>query len=144
MFTSIRKGRAVNSFVRNVGPSLKRRYGRKRHYSPEEVRRAGRDVGAPTDYFCYAYSIYCSREDFDHHHQETGEHCNYDSMRAEVAETHFGGDTAFDAETAIEAGSSHHDSGGNWLGGGDSHSDSGSLGDSDVGDCGGGDGGGGD
>ena len=144
MFAAIRKRRAIRSFIRKIGPALERRFGRKSHYSPEEVRHAGRDVRAQPDYFCYAYCIYCSQDDFDHHHRQTGEHCDYDSMRTEVAETYFGGDTSFSAETAIDAGSSHHDSGGGWFSGGDSHSDSGSSSDSGGGDSGGGgDGGGG-
>lgn len=121
MFATIRKRRAINSFIRKVGPSLERLYGRKRHYSPDEVRLAGRDVGAPIDFLCYAYCIYCTRADFDCHHQQTGEQCVYDSMRAEVADRHFGGDTSFDVCTVMEAGSSHHDSVGGWFGGGDSH-----------------------
>ena len=99
MFAAIRKRRAIRSFIRKIGPALERRFGRKSHYSPEEVRHAGRDVRAQPDYFCYAYCIYCSQDDFDHHHRQTGEHCDYDSMRAEFAETHFGGDTTFNAES---------------------------------------------
>ena len=145
MIASLRKRRAINTFVRKLGPALERRFGRKRHYSPKEVRRGGRDIGAPVGGdFCYAYSIYCSREDFDEHHREAGEHCDYDSMRAEVANLQFGGDTSFDAGTAIDHAASHHDStggshdsGGGWFGWGGSDSDGG-------GDSGGGDGGGGD
>jgi hypothetical protein len=99
--------------------------------------------GAPTDYFSYAYCIFCSHEDFDRHHKETGEPGNYDSMRAEVAEAHFGGDTSFDAGTAIETGSSHQDSVGGGIGGSESPSDSGSVGDSGGGGSGGDGGGGG-
>jgi len=49
MIASFQERRAINGFVRQLGPVLERRFGRKRHYSPKEVKRGGRDIGAPPD-----------------------------------------------------------------------------------------------
>jgi uncharacterized membrane protein YgcG len=131
MLTALKKRLAIRSYVRKLGPALQRRYGRKRYYTPEEVRRAARDTGVNTDYLFYGYSLYCSRGAFDEHHRETGEHCDYDAMRAEVGAAHFEDSTSFDATHVIDTGASSHHSGSGW-------------GDSGGGESGGSDSGGGD
>ena len=138
MFTTLKKRLAIRSYVRKLGPALRRRYGRQHHYTPEQVRRTASLTSVNTDYLCYAYCIYCSREAFELHHRQTGEPCNYDAMRTEVGAGHFRGDTSFDANDAIDATTNHH-SGNSWWGT-DGSSDSGSWSDSSGGGSGGGDG----
>ena len=117
LFAPLRKRRAINTFVRKLGPALQRLYGRKRHYSAKQVRRAARDVGisAEHEYVCYAYCIYCSRVAFDNYHQKIGEKCDYDELRAEVSAVHFNSILDFDSLTAIDVGLSHHDVDHGWL-----------------------------
>jgi hypothetical protein len=135
MFGFFKKRRAIKSFVRDMGPALRQEFGKKPHYTAEEVRRVGSRVGSNSDYLPYAMCMFCAPGVFDSLYH--GSH-SYDSMREEVGSTYFGGDTSFDADTVIEAGETGGDSG--WSGGGDG-------GGSDFGgggDFGGGDGGGGD
>ncbi len=138
MFTTLRKRWAIRSYMRKLGPVLRRRCGRRSSYTPDEVRRAARVSGVNTDYLCYAYCIYCSREDFDQYHRQTGEYCNYAAMRQEIGSMYFRGNTSFDATDAI--GTNPHSSESSWFGSeNSSHSDS--WGDSGNAGSGGGDGG---
>jgi hypothetical protein len=139
MLAILKKRWAIRSYVKRLGPVLRRRCGRKRYYTPEEVRRAARASGVNTDYLCYAYCIYCSREAFDQHHRQTGEPCNYDTMCQEIGSGHFLGNTAFDAADALDSAHSQHSESSWFSSENSSHSHSWS--DSGGGDSGGGDGG---
>lgn len=142
MFGFFRKRRAIKSFVRDMGPTLRRNFGTKPHYSPEEVRQAGRLTGSSPDFLHYAFCIYCTHAAFDALHAGEPATPSYDELRREVGDSHFGGSTTFDANTPLEADSpSSSDSGGSdggWSGDSSGGWDSGGGG----GDFGGGGGGG--
>jgi hypothetical protein len=131
MFGFFKKRRAIKSFVRDMGPALRQEFGKKPHYSAEEVRKVGNRVGSNSDYMPYAFCMFCTPMVFDSLYH--GSSHNYDAMREEVGSTFFGGDTSFNADTVIEAGesfpdsgSSGGDSGGGWdSGGGGGGGDSG-------------------
>ncbi|GAA5481004.1 DUF6559 family protein [Haloferula sargassicola] len=67
-----------------VGEELTRRHGKKKYYSPGEVRRASQDRGFPVDIECWAYCMYTSPDDFAALHEATGEVCDYAAMKAEI------------------------------------------------------------
>jgi hypothetical protein len=101
MILKIKRYLAIRSYVRRLGPDLVRRFGKRRFYTPEQVRKAVRGGGFSETDICYAYSLFCSRGDFESHHAETGEPCNYDEMRSEVSNSHFGGSTDFEPASVI-------------------------------------------
>ena len=120
MFESFRKRRAIKSFIRKVGPALEQRHGRKPHYTPDEVRGAAAGAGVMNQWIPYAFAIYCLQDAFTQDPSLSG--ANYGDLRKEVADSHFHGDTSFDAGTAIDAadaGSSHGGDAGGDAGGGD-------------------------
>ncbi len=67
-----------------VGEDLVKNYGKKRYYTPLEIRNANRHGGIPIDVVCWSYAIYASMVDFDAHHQKLGETCDYAAMKTEM------------------------------------------------------------
>ncbi|HEY5938290.1 MAG TPA: DUF6559 family protein, partial [Kofleriaceae bacterium] len=114
------------------------RYGRERHYTPEQVRSTALYKGLGTAHICFALAMYCDRTSFDAYHHERGETCDYDAMRADIGASYFGGDTTFDATSfdVLDASYATPDGGGHDGGGYDAGGyDAGGF------DAGGGDGG---
>lgn len=108
MIRRIKKYFAIRSYVRRLGPQLVRRFGKRRFYTPQQVRTAVRGGGFSEDDICYAYSMFCSLEDFNAYHAEAGEPGNYDEMRAEVGHTYFGGSTDFEPASIINNSEHYH------------------------------------
>jgi hypothetical protein len=135
---SSRKRRAIRSYARRLPRLLAKDYGHSERYTPQQVRRTIERSGMNMDFSCYGIAMFSGREDFNQFHQSSGENCDYDIMRGEIAATHFNGNSDFtiaDMSNAFHDSGSHMSDGGHHGGGGDS-------GGSDSG--GGGDGGGGD
>jgi hypothetical protein len=112
MIRRIKRYFAIRSYVRRLGPELVRRFGKRRFYTPEQVLQAVRGGGFGEADVCYAYSMFCNREDFDAHHAETGESCNYDAMRAEVGHSHLGGHADFETADVLHHAEHYADHGG--------------------------------
>jgi hypothetical protein len=107
------------SYVKKLPGLLAKDYGRSAHYKPSQIKRTIERAGLDPIYSCYAIAMFSGREDFIQFHNDIGETCDYDAMRAEVAHGHFSGDVNFDVGDIVnlsEHGSdtSHpgsHDSG---------------------------------
>jgi hypothetical protein len=133
MFANFFKKRRIKQYARKLPAELTVLYGQQPYYSKVQVDRAltrqrlNRNASGISDN-CYAYAMYCSPQEFQRIHDEAGENCNYDTMRAEITETCFSGADDF-SFTDVDSYAT------------ESSSDSG---DSGSGDSGGGDGGGGD
>ncbi len=94
---------AVKRYVNTLGPELRERYGRRRHYTPEQVRHTVAVTGLDIDYVCWAYVIYCAAPDFRRIHEAAGEVCDYDTMRSVVGGAFFGGHADFVTSDVIDA-----------------------------------------
>jgi hypothetical protein len=102
------KKQAVKTYIRDLGPELQKKYGKKPHYTPEQVRETALVSALSVDYMCWAYLLYCSQPVFHSIHSAAGEACDYTAMREVVAGTFFGGNLGFDAielAATIAAGS---------------------------------------
>jgi hypothetical protein len=82
------KRQAVKAYIRDLGPALQNKYGRKPHYTPDQVRETALAGALSIDYMCWAYLLYCSQPVFHSIHSAAGE---------VVAGTFFGGNVGFDA-----------------------------------------------
>lgn len=142
MWKRFQKRRAMRRYRRRLGVQLRRRYGRERYYTPEQVKTTAVASSLGVDHLCFALAMYCDRASFDAYHQAQGEVCDYDAMRADIGASYFGGDTTFDASSfdALDAsyGTSDGHDGGHHGGHFDAGYDGGGF------DGGGFDGGGGD
>jgi hypothetical protein len=120
MWKQFQKRRAMRTYRRRLGVQLRRRYGRERHYTPEQVRTTAISGGLGTYHLCFALAMYCDRESFDAYHREHGEVCDYDAMRSSIGAAYFGGDTTFDATSfdVLDASYATSDGGASDFGGG--------------------------
>jgi len=104
------KKQAVKTYIRDLGPALQKKYGKKPNYTPEQVRETTLATALSVDYMCWAFLLYCSQPAFHSIHSAAGEVCDYSAMREVVAGTFFGGNPAFDAiELAATIASSSAD-----------------------------------
>ncbi len=74
------------AYIADLGKILVEDYGKKKYYKPEEVERSHRKSRwyEGLDFSCWGMSVFSSHEDFDRHHQNTGENCNYTEMKTEM------------------------------------------------------------
>jgi hypothetical protein len=72
------------SYARDIGEILFRTYGKKKFYSPEQVKRASSQSRYNIDWHCWAMCIFSSPADFNAYHKLVGETCDYASMKAEM------------------------------------------------------------
>jgi len=94
-FKNIRKRRAIRGYVRQLPRLLVKDYGFSQAYTPAQVRRTIERAGMSTDYGCYAISMFSDESDFVAYHNALGEGCDYAAMRAEIAASHFHGNSHF-------------------------------------------------
>jgi hypothetical protein len=125
----MRKRRAIRGYVRKLPRMLRADYGFSHNYTPHQVRATIDRNGLNQYYSCYAISMFSDRTDFAQYHESTGETCDYDMMRAEVATSHFHGDVSFTVSDIMHAiPDPVHDAGGGWHGGADGHGGQGDSG----------------
>jgi hypothetical protein len=70
--------------VRLVGNDLVKHYGKKKHYTVQEVKNANRRQRIDVDVCCWSHAVFNSRDDFDEYHRSIGEICDYASMKSEM------------------------------------------------------------
>lgn len=123
MLQALKKRSAIKSYRKKLGPYLVKNYGKQKHYTPAQVRKGAEAQGLDPIALCYGMAMYTSRDDFNSYHQSTGQNCDYDTMRGEIADTSsgwFGG--LFDSGNYDSCHHSGHDFGGHdggFDGGGD-------------------------
>jgi len=89
------KARAISAYTRKLPRMLSKHYGYAQFYTPQQVRKTVETAGLYGEFSCYAVAMFSSRESFDQFHRDLGENCDYDAMRAYIADTHFHGDAGF-------------------------------------------------
>ena len=72
------------AYGKKVGEILVGRYGKKKFYSPEQVRKASAESRFDVDWHCWAMCLYSAPDDFQSYHEATGESCDYAAMKAEM------------------------------------------------------------
>ena len=97
----LKKNRAIKSYAKKLPELLAKDYGRSAHYRPLQIKRTIERAGLDPIYACYAIAMFSGREDFIRFHNEIGETCDFDAMRAEVAHSYFSGDVNFDVSDIV-------------------------------------------
>jgi hypothetical protein len=77
------------AYITDIGRILVKDHGRKKYYTPEEVKRAhnkrkGYDTVEMVDFSCWAIATFSSHTDFDNYHKQIDEPCEYSEMKAEM------------------------------------------------------------
>lgn len=118
---ALRMRRVTRDYARKLPKLLGQDYGFSRSYSPRQVTSTIERYGLNSDYSCYAILMFSDRAAFEQYHQASGENCNYDAMRAEVAAAHFHGNAHFAMSDILEAFSDSTHSTGDSHGAADGH-----------------------
>ena len=71
-------------YGKEVGEILVRRYGKKKYYSPAQVKGASAKSKYNIDWHCWAMCLYTTSSDFQSYHDSIGESCDYASMKSEM------------------------------------------------------------
>ena len=103
MFNWIKKRAILKSYARQLPLSLKRRYGKHKRYSAEEIRASIQKEGFDNSFIEYAYAMFMSRTDFlglKHKNQDLED---YNTLRKEIAKSFFGGNMSFTIHDVLEA-----------------------------------------
>jgi hypothetical protein len=110
----IKRRKAQRSYIKKLGPLLRKRYGRSRYYTVAQVQKTVQISGLDAANICYAFSEYCSEADFAEYHASTGEVCDYSSMRSEMEHSWtvgHGGYSSDSFDSVDSSGHGHNDSG---------------------------------
>jgi hypothetical protein len=127
LLENIRKRRAIQRYAQKLPRLLAKDYGRRTQYTPPQIKSTVDRYNMNAIYSCYAIAMFSNRDAFDQFHEASGEQCNYDAMRGEIATEYFGGNSGFgisDILTVFPEGESGHDHG-NSHDGGSGHGHSG-------------------
>lgn len=104
-FRTRKRKKAIESYLRELPALLAKDYGRTKIYTPKQVRSTAERGGLPLVFVCFGIAMFSEKFEFDDYHQEIGEQCDYDSMRSEIGNTCFNGNSDFDV-TEIHLASS--------------------------------------
>jgi hypothetical protein len=72
------------AYVTDVGEILVKNHGKKKFYSPEQVKNASKQTKYEVDWHCWAMCVFSSPTDFNAYHESVGENCDYGSMKEEM------------------------------------------------------------
>jgi hypothetical protein len=72
------------AYVREVAEILVRKHGKKKYYTPAQVKKASAQSRFDVDWHCWAMCVFSSGPDFSDDHQSVGENCDYAAMKTEM------------------------------------------------------------
>ncbi len=101
MIRQIRRFFAVRRYFWGLSQVLCRRFGKKEHYSVEQVSKAAQQARFSMAFIAYAHAMFCSRKDFDAYYGPLHVACTYDGLRFTIAERFLEGATGFTAVNII-------------------------------------------
>lgn len=127
LVANFKRNRAIKSYIKKLPSLLAKDYGKSKTYTPKQVKKTIERSGLSVSDACYGIAMFSSREAFDQYHQETGESCDYDAMRTEIADQHFQGNSGFEIGDIASVSSDY--GGGFDAGGFDGGGDGGGSGD---------------
>ena len=103
MLNWIKKRTTLKSYARQLPLFLKKRYGKHKRYSAEEVRRSIQKAGFDNSFIEYAYAIFMSRTEFEGLKQKNQDIEDYDTLRKKIAKSFFSGNTFFTIHDVLES-----------------------------------------
>jgi hypothetical protein len=72
------------AYVKSVGEILVKEHGKKKFYTPKQVKKASSNSKYDIDLVCWAMCLYSSPSDFKTYHESIGETCDYAAMKSEM------------------------------------------------------------
>ncbi len=99
----IKKRTTLKSYVKHLPLFLKKRYGKHKRYSEEEIRTSIQTAGFDDSFIEYAYAMFMSRNEFGGLQHKNKDIENYDTLRKEIAKSFFSGNTAFTIHDVLKS-----------------------------------------
>ncbi|WP_223669575.1 DUF6559 family protein [Kangiella shandongensis] len=102
LITKFRIKRAIRRFILRLPTLLTKDYGKRKHYTPKQIKATLDRHSLRSTHVLYAYAIFAHHDSFYQHLTDSELDTsvnNYDMMREKVAEQYFNGDTTFDASS---------------------------------------------
>lgn len=103
LFNWIKKRTTLKSYVKQLPLFLKKRYGKHKRYSEEEIRTSVQLAGFDNSLIEYAYAMFMSRKEFGGLKHKNKDLEDYDTLRKEIAKSFFSGNTAFTIHDVLES-----------------------------------------
>lgn len=103
MFNWIKKRTTLKSYARQLPLFLKKRCGRHKRYSAEEIRTSIQTAGFDKSFIEYAYAIFMSRAEFGGLKQKNQDFEDYDTLRKKIAKSFFSGNTSFTIHDVLQS-----------------------------------------
>ena len=103
MLNWIKKRTTLKSYTRQLPLFLKKRYGKHKRYSAEEIRTSIQKAGFDNSFIEYAYAIFMSRTQFGGLKQKNQDIEDYDTLRKKIAKSFFSGNTSFTIHDVLES-----------------------------------------
>ena len=103
MFNWIKKRTTLKSYARQLPLFLKKRYGRHKRYSAEEIRTSMQKAGFDNSFIEYAYAMFMSPAEFGGLKQKNQDFEDYDTLRKKIAKSFFSGNTSFTIHDVLES-----------------------------------------
>jgi hypothetical protein len=99
----IKKRATLKSYVRQLPLFLKKRYGKHKRYSEEEISTSIQLGGFDNSFVEYAYAIFMSRNEFGGLKHKNKALEDYDTLRKEIANSFFSGNTSFTIHDVLKS-----------------------------------------
>lgn len=74
---------------------LKKRYGKSKTYTAEQVKITAKILGLNEKYLLYGFALFCSKEVFFQNQKVLGADLNYQQLREEIGRKYFDGNAKF-------------------------------------------------
>jgi hypothetical protein len=105
MLERIKKHFALKSYVKKLGPMLRKRYGKLEWYLPGQVKTTIKIHDLNEHNIGFAYALFCKQSDFN---QEVGgkeNHLDYKTIKKELGDKFFKGEQNFNLSDVMKIGS---------------------------------------
>ena len=103
MFTWIKKRTTLKSYAKQLPLFLKKKYGKHKRYSEEEISTSIQLAGFDNSFIEYAYAMFMSRNEFGGLKHKNKDFEDYDTLRKEIAKSFFSGNTSFTIHDMLES-----------------------------------------
>ena len=102
MFNWLKKRAILKSYARQLPLSLKKRFGKHKRYSAEQIRASIQKDGFDNSCIEYAYAMFMSRTDFLGLKHKNKDLEDYNTLRKKIAKSFFGGNTSFTIHDVLQ------------------------------------------
>jgi Family of unknown function (DUF6559) len=103
LFTWIKKRTTLKSYAKQLPLFLKKKYGKHKRYSEEEISTSIQLAGFDNSFIEYAYAMFMSRNEFGGLKHKNKDFEDYDTLRKEIAKSFFSGNTSFTIHDMLES-----------------------------------------